>query len=185
VRIKFKAMIAGAAVIGAVAAAGVAYAAFARNNDVTATGTSEQFNSLTVASTWVGGAQNAALLPGESGAVKLVIDAPASNTVNAQVVSITPKPITASDIQGDPAPGDRNTCAGWLSTATFTPAAGTVVLAKNATGVQVTLSGAVTLSNDATEVCEGMTFSVKWTVRFQATRAAATLGTGNQVTLPL
>jgi hypothetical protein len=184
-RRNIKIMIAAAAAVGTVAVAGISYAAFARSADGTASGGSEEFNNLTVAGQWVGGTASPNLLPGEAGAVKLTIGAPGDNSVNAEVVSITPNPITAGDIGGDVTGGDKATCAAWLSAQTFTPAAGTVVLDKNATNVQVTLNSAVTFSVDATEVCEGMTFSTKWKVRFQATRAAATLGSNNTVALPL
>ncbi len=182
---RIKAIVATTLVAAGIAGAGIAYAAFARTGTAGAQGSSEEFNALTVAGTWVGNSHGTSLLPGEAGLVRLTIGAPADNTVNAEVVSVVPNPITAGDIDGDVTGADKATCAGWLSAQTFTPAAGTVVLAKNATGVKLNLADAVTFSNDATEVCEGMTFKTTWKVAFRASRTAATVGTDGAVTLPL
>ena len=176
---KVKVMIAGAAAAGTLAVAGISYAAFARSNDVNATGTSEKFRPVTVSGKWVGGKDSVGLLPGESGDVRITVSIAGDNTVNAKVTGITPQAITADSISGVP-DDQKEACAKLLRPATYVPPS--LVLSKGAANVQLTLKEAVYFDKTATEACEGMSFATKWTVTFEPSRANTGLvGSGGTV----
>jgi hypothetical protein len=173
---RFKAIAAGVAVVAAITAAGVAYAAFARTNDADAVGTSEKFRPLTVSGTWASGG----LLPGESGNVTITVSVSGDNTVGARVTSIVARPITADAISGIADAGKKQACADMLKAAEYTPT--TLILAKGATNVKLALKSAVAFSSEAPVDCEGMQFATKWTVSFAPDRAATGL-TGSGATV--
>ncbi len=169
------------AVVAAVAGAGVAYAAYARSNNADAVGTSEKFLPLTVSGQWIGGPNSTGLLPGEAGDVKITVSVSDDNTVGAKVTSITAKQITAGDISGIPS-ANKEACAKLLKPATYAPES--LVLAKGATNVPITLKSAVLFDPTATEACEGMQFATKWTVTFAPDRATSGLvGSGQAVSV--
>jgi hypothetical protein len=156
----------GIAVAG-LAIGGVAFAAFNQTASASATGGAgtESFAPLTVSGSWQGRAASDGtypadaklLLPGESGDVRLVLTNPGSNTVQGQVVSITPTALS-------------DDCFGNIQVATYKPGTGLVL--KNGTNTSVILKNAVTLKPDATEICQGKRFTPTYTVQFQATRDA-------------
>jgi hypothetical protein len=180
---KIKVMIAGAAAAGTIAVAGISYAAFARNNNVDAVGTSESFRPVTVSGQWAGGPAGgtSGLLPGEAGDVRITVSVSGDNTVAAKVSSIVAKPITAGNISGIADANKKGYCASMLVPATYSPS---LILAKGAANVQITLEDAVTLKPEAEIDCEGMTFTTGWTVSFAPDRTTTGLvGSGAQVSV--
>lgn len=176
---KIKIMIASAAALGTVAVAGISYAAYARNNDVAATGTTESFRPVSVSGEWLGGPDSSGLLPGEAGDVRIVVSVSGQNTVGAKVTSITAQPITGGSITADLSAEQKDQCAKLLTPAKYTP---DLVLAKGAANVQIRLKNAVKFYEKATEACEGIQFVTKWTVTFAPSRITSGLtGSGARV----
>jgi len=162
------AIIGAGVAVTALAVGGVAFAAFNQTASASAAGAgTENFAPLTVTGTWLGrpgtasgggyGADAKLLLPGESGDVSLFLKNPNSNTVQGEVVSITPDALT-------------DDCFGNIQVATYTP--GPALVLDHGSNFTVTLKNAVTLKPTATEVCQGRRFTPTYTVVFQATRDA-------------
>jgi hypothetical protein len=150
----------------AIAVGGVAFAAFNQSAEASAAGAgTESFAPLSATGTWMGrpdavgrySDSGKLLLPGESGDVVLELTNPSTNTVQGAVVSIVPA-------------GLQNDCSGNLQLASYKP--GSELVLDHGDKVKVTLKKAVSLKPEATSTCQGLRFTPKYTVIFEATRDA-------------
>jgi hypothetical protein len=160
------------------AAASIAWAAFSYSPTAQANGNTATFQSVTMTAQWLDG-DNGPLIPGDNGDVKLLVNVPGANNVNAKIVSITGVPIAAADISGAATTDAAANCATWLERKTFSPAG--IVLQPGASNLPLILDNAIKLSSDATNDCQGITFVTRWTVQFDATHDAVTSPSGGTI----
>jgi hypothetical protein len=161
------AVIGSGTAVAAVVIGGVAFAAFNQSAQANVQGAgTETFAPLTVSGLWKGRPANDGtypsdaklLLPGDSGDVALTLTNPATNTVQGEVVSITPNALS-------------DDCSGNIQLATYTPG-NALVLDHSGTGSTVILKKAVTLKDAADNNCQNKRFAPTYKVQFQATRDA-------------
>jgi hypothetical protein len=156
------AVIVSSVAVTAVAAGGVAFAAFTYSASASPSGGgTETFEPMTVTGTWLGhpksgGGYDKLLLPGETGYVSLELKNPSGNTVQGEVATITPTL--------------GNNCSGYFSASSYAPGNG-LVLDANST-VTVILKDAVSVREDTPVACHNKQFAPTYTVVFKATRAA-------------
>ena len=174
---KRAAILSGVAAIAIAAAGTVAWAAFSNTQTASAGDvTAETYKPMTVTGDYLGrtGAHTSkSLLPGDTGDVLLKVTNPVGNSVNGRISSIKAEPISASEVTGGSSFTQKQTCAAAVKLRDYTVTDSyTVVLAPSADEQQFTLLGAVKLDDNATLACSGMKFPLKYTVSFEATRAA-------------
>lgn len=157
-RNRSKLIVGGIAAVVIMAVAGIAYAAFQYTPIASAAGQAETFNETTVTVT----NPSAHLLPGEATGVNLALNNPAGNGT-AKVISITPLPVDV--VQGTTqsnTPASKALCEGWVQLST--PAAGQVI----AGGSSANVTANIAFDPAMTIECEGMSYTAKWQVTFQA-----------------
>jgi hypothetical protein len=151
----------GSVAVTAVVAAGAAWAAFGSGVEGTAAGAAESVQIVTVTGTQV----KATLLPGEASPVKLQITNPNEN-VRAQILGIAPAGVV---VNGTATAAQNLACAEHLfQDATLSTPGSFPTLNKDA-HTTVSLPNGISLGNAPLE-CNGMTYTTKWKVDFQAVR---------------
>ena len=162
-----KALIAGGAAAAIIGVAGFAFADFVRSESATATNSAEQFNTLSVTAD----ADDQALIPGEHSTVTLALTNP--NAAKAKVVGIAPDPTTPVTV--DPAsladPGDAEYCEDLIHLSPSGPGNAALPTLNGNGNASHVLNQAVTLDPAMDISCEGMSFTTKWVVQFQAVRS--------------
>jgi hypothetical protein len=154
-------LIAGAAV-AAIAAGGVAYAAFGYTPTAEANGAAENFDPVTVTVP----ATTATLLPGEKANIVLKLSNPNSPT-KAKVASITPAGIEITGINDG---ANIDYCKSVVLQHVTDPA--NLALPTLGYGdANYTLNNGIEFDNAMDIRCEGIQYKSKWTVEFQAVRA--------------
>jgi hypothetical protein len=159
-RKRSKFLVGGVAIAAILAIAGIAYAAFQYTPIASAVGQGETFNPTTVSVT----GPSAHLLPGETAGVTLVLNNPAGNA-NAKVTSITPLgvDVVQDSTQGN-SPEDKTYCEGQIELSA--PAAGQVIVG----GASANVAANIKFKDTMDIRCEGIDYTAKWTVTFQAVR---------------
>ncbi|GAA0793712.1 hypothetical protein [Spirilliplanes yamanashiensis] len=183
---KRTAVLSGVAAIGVAVAGTVAWAAFTNSQTASAGAVqSETYQPLTVSGEFLGrtGAHSSkALLPGDTGDVRLTLTNPAGNSVNGKVVSIRAEQVNPHEVTGGATWEAKQGCAAAVQLSDISTANGnTVILAAGSTQ-PLTLVKALKLADGATLACSGMTFPLNYTVTFEATRDGAVLPANSTIT---
>ncbi len=167
-RTKMKALIAGAAAVGIIGAGAVAYAAFGYSPVADAAGSAESFKAVTVTVP----AGTKALLPGESDNVILKIENPNNGNAKAKVVAITG--VGVDVLQSSTSantPEAKAYCESKIAQKVNDPSNVTPLPTLSGGTSQYTLNNGVAFASDMDSTCEGITFTTKWKVEFQAVRS--------------
>ncbi len=166
-------VVAGVAALG-IATAGIGWAWFTENATAEAAGGAGG-NLLPLATgtsaQYVYDTGHNGLFPNKNADVKITVTNPAENGVTVVVGDVVPaatnpKSVTALTPASVNTESNRNTCAGWLAVnanPNFAPESGDLELAPG-DSVALVLSDAVALDYQATNICQGMTFTTQWDV---------------------
>ncbi len=169
--------VSAAAVLG-VATVGVGWAWFTESATAEATGgAGANMAALEVVGspTYVYETGQNGLYPNHAANVKITVKNPSSNGIGVTITSVKPaatNPIVVTQLV--PAAvntgTNQNTCKGWLSQpASITPTvpAGEDLVLAPGDQVELTLANGVALSYEATNICQGMTFTTQWDIESQ------------------